>query len=209
MKEYHKIDTVFKRDPATGHKRLIMGDYSRPEFEYLAENQWVFTEKVDGTNIRVMVHPELGVSFAGRSDDAQMPPRLGRALEAQFKPLEAALLAQFPDGACLYGEGFGATIQKGGGLYRPDQGFVLFDILVGEWWLERLTVDQLAIQFGIQSVPIIGAGTLTQMIDAAQRGFNSTWGAFSAEGFVARPATELRGRDGKRIITKIKHRDFA
>ena len=50
MKEYHKIQTVFKRDPETNHRTLLEGQYSMPEFEYLANNQWVFTEKIDGTN---------------------------------------------------------------------------------------------------------------------------------------------------------------
>lgn len=45
MKEYHKIQTVFKRDMATKHKTLLIGDYSLPEFEYLKDNTWVFTEK--------------------------------------------------------------------------------------------------------------------------------------------------------------------
>lgn len=52
MKEYHKIQTCFKRDEKT--KRIIEGDWTLPEFEYLKDCQWVFTEKVDGTNIRVM-----------------------------------------------------------------------------------------------------------------------------------------------------------
>ena len=55
MKEYHKIQTVFKRDPATKIKTLLDVDWSQDAFGYLADNEWVFTEKVDGTNIRVMV----------------------------------------------------------------------------------------------------------------------------------------------------------
>lgn len=41
-REYHKIDTVFKRDPSTNNKHLIEGQFSRPEFEYLAGNEWTF-----------------------------------------------------------------------------------------------------------------------------------------------------------------------
>lgn len=209
MTEYHKIDTVFKRDPETRHKTLMLWDYSRPEFEYLANNNWVFTEKVDGTNIRVFVNPNGSVTYGGRSDEAQMPPRLGAALSALFGPLQPALYAQFPEGAVLYGEGYGATIQKGGGNYRSDQSFVLFDIRVGDWWLERSAVQELAKQFALDIVPIIGVGTIAEMVRMTQAGFDSVWGAFKAEGIVARPATELRGRDGKRVITKLKHRDFA
>jgi len=54
MKEYHKIQTVFKRNPKNKLKTLLHGNYSIPEFEYLKDNEWVFTEKVNGTNIRVM-----------------------------------------------------------------------------------------------------------------------------------------------------------
>lgn len=38
--EYHKIQTVFKRNPATNYKTLLMYEWSKPEFEYLAKNQW-------------------------------------------------------------------------------------------------------------------------------------------------------------------------
>ena len=50
----------------------------------------------------------------------------------RFLPLAANLGEVFPDGAAvLYGEGYGAKIQKGGGNYRADQDFVLFDVRVG------------------------------------------------------------------------------
>lgn len=64
------------------------------------------------------------------------------------------------------------------------------------------------IPFGLDIVPIIGRGSLFNMIDMARDGFDSTWGPFRAEGIVARPACELKTRNGSRIITKIKHRDF-
>jgi hypothetical protein len=35
MNEYHKIHTIFKRDEKG---KLIFGDFSRPEFEYLQHN---------------------------------------------------------------------------------------------------------------------------------------------------------------------------
>lgn len=207
MKEYHKIDTVYKRDPETKFKTLLMGDYSQEAFGYLANNIWVFTEKVDGTNIRVMVKDGT-VTFGGKTDDAQIPAFLVKKLEDRFLPQKAALLDAFPDGGCLYGEGYGAKIQKGGGNYRPDQDFVLFDVKVGEWWLERESVVDVAVKFGLDFVPIIGMGSLHDMLWIAERGFNSQWGPFTAEGIVARPCIELTARSGARIITKIKHKDF-
>lgn len=216
MREYHKINTVFKRDPTTNHKTLLLGEWTTEAFDYLAENEWVFTEKVDGTNIRVMCVPaqieggQYGVAFGGKTDGAQIPAFLISKLEARFHTAEArALLADiFPEGGCLYGEGYGAKIQKGGGNYRPDQDFVLFDVKVGEWWLERTNVARIAFKLGLDVVPIIGHGTLYDMIERARDGIISTWGDFGAEGIVARPAVELKERNGARIITKIKTRDF-
>lgn len=208
MREYHKIDTVFKRDPDTKFKTLLMGDYSQDVFGYLAKNEWLFTEKVDGTNIRVIV-VNGEISFGGKSDNAQIQAPLVKALESIFLPQKAALLEAFPTGCCLYGEGYGARIQKGGGNYRGDQGFVLFDVRVDEWWLQRDAVESVATQFGLDTVPIMGRGTLAEMLAIAARGFTSAWGAFDAEGIVARPAVELKTRNGNRVITKIKHKDFS
>ena len=208
MKEYHKIQTVFKRDETSKFKSLIEGSYSLPAFEFLKDNQWVFTEKVDGTNIRIMVH-ERGVTFGGKTDDAQIPAHLVERLRSMFGPdMEAKLRETFPDGGCLYGEGYGAKIQKGGGNYSQTQEFVLFDVRVGEWWLEQANVEDVAGKLGLRAVPIIGSGTLDFMVDMARTGFNSQWGNFQAEGIVARPHVELKTRNGDRIITKIKTRDF-
>ena len=212
MTEYHKIDTVFKRDPNTKFKTLILGDYSQDAFGYLANNEWVFTEKVDGTNIRVTIWPRIAggdIKFGGKTDAAQIPAFLLRKLEERFLPQKAALSEAFPDGGCLYGEGYGAKIQKSGGHYRQDQDFVLFDVKVGDWWLQRTNVEEVAGKFSLDVVPIVGRGTLPDMIDRVSMGFDSTWGSFTAEGIVARPAVELKTRNGSRIITKIKHSDFA
>ena len=70
--KYHKIQTVYYRDPATNNKTLLEGQWSMPEFEYLKDNQWVWTEKIDGTNIRIKCIDDK-VEFGGRTDNAQIP----------------------------------------------------------------------------------------------------------------------------------------
>lgn len=205
MREYHKINTVFKRDRDTN--RIVEGDYSCPEFEYLADNTWSWSEKVDGTNIRVMLQ-DGRITFGGRTDSAQIPSQLATRLNERFLPLAEKMQDAFGCDVCLYGEGYGANIQKGGGNYRQDQDFVLFDCRVGDWWLQRADVEDVAQKFGIDVVPIIGEGTLHDAIAATKTGIVSRWGFFQAEGIVARPKIELQTRSGLRIITKIKHRDF-
>lgn len=209
MSEYHKINTMFKRD-MEGDKRIIINAWAQPEVEYLKDNQWAFTEKVDGTNIRIYWDGE-SVTFGGRTDSAQIPNGIINALNELFysTPARARLREVFPDGgAVLYGEGYGAKIQKGGGNYREDQGFVLFDVKVGEMWLERPNIEDVAARLLLDVVPVIGTGTLAEGIELVRNGLKSTWGEFIAEGIVARPMTELRTRRGSRIITKIKYRDF-
>ena len=207
MNEYHKIQTVFKRDMERNGKTLLEGQWTLPEFEYLADNNWVFTEKVDGTNIRVMLK-DSSVTFGGKTDSAQIPAQLVTRLNERFLPLAEKMQEVFGCDACLYGEGYGAKIQKGGGNYRQDQDFVLFDVKVGDIWLQRADVEDVARKLDIDVVPIIGEGTLYDAIESAKAGIVSTWGSFQAEGIVARPKTELKTRDGRRIITKIKCRDF-
>jgi len=211
MVEYHKIQTVFLRDPDNNFKTLLIGHYALPEFEYLRDNVWVFTEKVDGTNIRVQYGG--GIYFRGKTDKAQIPEHLMKELEKMFTEEKLReVFSGVPEGEepaiCLYGEGCGAKIQKGGGNYGLTPNFVLFDVKIGRWWLQRHDVIGIALSLGIKSVPIIGEGTLSEMVEATESGFNSNWGNFIAEGIVARPKVELFARNGKRIITKIKYKDF-
>jgi len=209
MSEYHKIQTVYLRDPETKFKTLLEGQYAQPEFEYLANNEWGWTEKVDGTNIRIFWNAEnQDREFRGRTDNAMIPAFLFKRLEELF-PIEC-LQAKFPDGeTTLYGEGFGAKIQKGGGRYKADGvDFALFDVKVGTWWLRREDVENVADDLSLPIVPYIGEGPLHEMVEFAREGFDSEWGNFTAEGIVARPNCELVGRNGERIITKIKHKDF-
>ena len=207
MKEYPKIQTVYLRDPETKYKTLLEGQFALPEFEYLANNWWVFTEKVDGTNIRVMFDGEK-ITFGGKTDNALIPAFLLTRLNELFWSKIDVFRESYSDGICLYGEGYGAKIQKGGGNYRQDQDFVLFDIKIGDWWLMRQDVEEIGNKFGIDIVPEIGKGNLYDAVEMVRGGFNSTWGNFTAEGLVMRPLIELKSRNGHRIITKIKHHDF-
>lgn len=209
--EYCKIETVFKRDAVT--KRIIPCDYSLPEFSYLSGNEWVFTEKVDGTNIRINWDGSV-VTFGGRTDNAQIPAHLFNRLLELFGESEnnGKFLGKFGDSPAevvLYGEGYGAKIQKGGVNYIADGvDFVLFDVNIGGVWLQRDDVEDIADFFGVRVVPIIGYGTIQDMVNLVSCGFCSCWGNFQAEGIVARPRIELITRLGNRVITKLKMRDF-
>ena len=206
MEEYHKIQTVFLRDPKTKYKTLLEGQYAFPEFEYLKDCHWLFTEKVDGTNIRVMFDGE-NLTFGGKTDKAEIPAPLENKLNDIFLPKQDLLREKFHNGVCLYGEGYGAKIQSGG-KYRPDQDFVLFDVKIGKWWLTRQNIEKIADVLDINIVPLMGCGPLSEMIQMCKTGFLSCWGDFIAEGLVAKPKVELKARNGDRIVTKLKCKDF-
>ena len=165
MKEYHKIITVYERDPETKFRTLIDGKYATPEFEALADLDWIWTEKVDGTNIRVMWDGER-VTFGGKTGKAQIYAKLVVRLQELFD--HEAFAANFNGGpVTLYGEGYGAGIQKGGGNYKSDGvGFVLFDVLVGDIWLECHNVHDVAHKLVIPFVPIVGKGPLREAVHA-------------------------------------------
>ena len=211
MREYHKINTIFKRDMESKSKSLIIGQYSMPEFEYLKDNIWIFTEKIDGTNIRVIWdYVKKDITFKGKTDNASIPANLFKELTLMFKPEQLEEI--FPEtDVCLYGEGYGVKIQSGGNYIPDGNDFILFDIKIGEWWLKKEDVFGIAESLDIDVVPIVGYGTLTDLIDLVKTGFKSKISenkSFIAEGIVARPKVELKARNGERIITKLKYCDF-
>jgi hypothetical protein len=204
---YPKIPGPFWRDPATNQ---ITEKWSTPELEVTAGLQWRFTEKVDGTNVRIIWDGHR-VSFGGRTDNAQFHPDLFRWLEEHFGGPDNEVLFEQKFGestAVLYGEGYGAGIQSGG-KYLPYKSVVLFDVLVdGLWWLQREGVEDVATYFGMAVVPVRFVGTLREAVDAMRIPLHSEWGDFIAEGMVGVTEAGLRGRNGERLIVKLKTRDL-
>lgn len=203
MKEYHKIEGLFARDPGT--KKLLPDKLISPEVELLRNIPWVFTEKIDGTNVRV-VWDGHKVSFWGRTDNTSIPTHLLRKLEEMFggEANEQMFEQKFGSNpVILFGEGYGPKIQKGGS-YRSDVSFILFDAQVGEWMLKRDAVEEIAQYFGIDIVPIVLTGTIADGIEYVKARPASTMGTAKMEGIVGHPVVELRKRNGERIIVKIK-----
>ena len=207
MKEYNKIYSPFVRDEITN--KLKKGEWSRPEFEYLKDLTWYGTEKIDGTKIRIM-WDGANVLINGKTDNAQLPMDLVTILQGQFStlPQRQKFAEKFKDKqVCFYGEGYGAGIQKGGS-YRPDKGFILFDVMVNGNWLGHGNVIGIAEAFGIDLVPTVIQGTLAELIAFVESAPKSTFGDFPMEGIVARPAHVLLNGWGERLMAKIKCKDF-
>jgi hypothetical protein len=208
MIEYNKIDTLYKRD-MEGSKRLLEGEFRNPTVEFLKDNVWVFTEKIDGTNISVCWDGHT-VTFNGRTERAQIPTHLLNYLIATFKTNEAEQIFEEKFGetpVILFGEGYGPKIQNGGN-YRADVSFIMFDVLIAGNYQPRESVEDIAKAFGIDIVPIIFEGTIQEGVDFVKGHPDSTIGIAKMEGLVGRPKVEMRDRCGKRVIVKIKWEDF-
>jgi len=219
MIPYPKIQGLYKRYLYGDKKgKFIMGHYSLPEFELLKDIEWEWTEKVDGTNIRVQIYTDpliKEIEFKGKTDKAEIPKHLLEYLQKTF--IKDKIFSIFeaseenPD-ICLYGEGYGYKIQKNGGKYFaiPEEvGFILFDIKIGNFWLKREDLLKIANNLDIELVPIIKHGTINEAIEYVKSEPKSIFGNrdFIMEGLVLRPIYELRDRRGHRIITKIKYKD--
>lgn len=219
MAEYQKIQTLFKRD----ERNIIIPDqFTYPEFEVLKDLKWECTEKIDGTNIRIELassgNPKDGIimSFKGRTDKANIPEHLLTKLNWLFDRERLMEVLNITDetqncNITLYGEGYGAKIQKGGNYISNDVNFILFDVKVGKWWLDREAIKDIANKLGINAVPLMGYMTIPEAIEYVKKGFKSTIAEnkdYDAEGLVLKAPCGLLKRDGERLITKIKTVDF-
>lgn len=208
---YHKIDAPFLRSE-DGTKKLLVGEFRDDTVQYLKDNLWTFTEKVDGTNIIVYWDGHT-VTVHGRTPRADIPKPLMEYLEKTFLTPEVEELFEQKFGekeVHLYGEGYGDKIQSVGKLYRDDNAFMLFDVMVGTTWLSRDNVADIAKAFGIQATPVVGYGTINDAIRYVKERHMSLVDKKEApmEGLVIRPAIELKDKCGHRIIVKIKVHDF-
>lgn len=207
MKEYHKIEGLYKRDELT--KKLLPNEYRNEAVEFLKDCQWEFTEKIDGTNIRVHWDGHK-VEFAGRTDKAIIPSKLMEYLVQAFggEVNEQVFEEHFGNkDVVLFGEGYGAKIQNGGD-YRSDNSFILFDVTVEDVFLRREAVADVARYFGIDVVPVVLTGTIKDAENFVRNRPNSTIGTAKMEGLVGRPKVELCTRMHNRVIVKVKVRDM-
>lgn len=238
---YQKINTIFKRDqnPGKFHNCIMPEEgFTQPEFEFLRGCKFECTEKIDGTSMSVHIIPvgytDIGgafkvnyaVEYHGKTEKADTPKHLQAKMEQLFpaeKMLEAfnknvtyenvedAIKEVNHGKVNVFGEGYGAKIQKGGNYISNDCGFILFDVTVDGMFLLRESLEDIASKLGIPIVPLIGYMTIDEAIEFVKKGFKSTIAEnkdYDAEGLVLKTPMGLLNRKGERIITKIKTCDF-
>lgn len=227
MERYGKTYNVWKRDETT--HRLIPNRWTLPEFEYLRDCKWSFTEKIDGTNMRLILHPggiqpiirdgfmrdekvRARFELKGRSDKASVHGSLLdwlRGWKDFVRPQVDELLDEEP--MCIYGEGCGAGIQ-GGAQHYGEMHFRAFAIKVGRWWLKPEAIDDICRKLHLRQAPHILSGTLMDGIEKVESGLRTMIGpnpgVFVAEGLIGVPEVPLLRRDGSRLVVKLKTKDL-
>lgn len=227
-KSYTKIDTAEAR-AEDGSKRIIEGTFRSKAVEWLRDLKWEAYEKADGTNASVHWNG-YDLSFHDRADRAQLPEEVLEMLRAKFDDgrTEQVFEQLFPvrrfigvDGsqiasdvvteATIYGEAIGPKIQKVGKLYGPETRFLVFDIKVNGTYLDhdsdfyRRIVEALC----LEEVPRLADMT----IDEAKSFVKSKPRSHICvnapmEGVVLQPKARLYEADGRRVIVKIKVKDY-
>lgn len=240
-KTYPHIDTCFKREmsKADPYYNCIRPDEPLvdPVFEWArgANIKFECTEKIDGTNMSIYLIPEFRTVYPADSFEQPYEEVSGYSMEVHGKttkaqlndklvcniyekwPIEKLIEVFTKDGVIptetiiLYGEGYGAGIQKGGNYIADNVDFRLFDVQIGKFWLERDALEDIASKLSMDIVPVIGYMTIDEAIEYVKKGFKSTVAQnknYEAEGLVLKMPCGLLKRNGGRIMTKIKTCDF-
>ena len=209
---YQKIETLYKRD-MEGTFKLIEGNFRNKIVEYLKDNQWLFTEKVDGMNIRVY-WDGYKISFYGRSKSAILPAHLlTRLTEIFIKPEMEQVFEQLfgKTEAVLFGEGYGKKIQNGENYIKDNCDFILFDVFTNNKYLPIEEARNIANVVGINYVPFVMVDTIDKAVEYIKSKPKSIIAEnkdYEMEGLVGKPMVDIYDNEGSRIIVKIKSRDF-
>ena len=207
---YPKIENLWKRN--TKHL-LTEGEHTLSEFANV--NRWEISEKIDGMNIKIEFINDsflfdAVLSFGGRTDKTEIPSQLLKHLEETFSLDFFKEVFPGANNVVIFGEGYGPKIQKGGGKYRKDQGFIGFDIFINGWWMTQQKVYDTLSNVGISVVPHLGRGTIRNIVDFVKQNPTSCISKEpkEMEGIVARSYPLMLFRNGNPVMFKLKVIDY-
>lgn len=184
--------------------------YRRPEFAHI--DQWLWTEKLDGSNISIAAS-KFGTTWRGRTPNSQfnleIVNHLNLRVEAWTGILDNVLNENKLDSIEFFGEVFGPNIQNGQ-KYASTINTKFFDIRVDQrLWLDWNTCREYSRVLGYE-MPAFGLVGTNALVDMVREGFptkESRHGGW-AEGIVAKTPIPLYNNNNDRLIWKLKTKDF-
>jgi len=205
MKEYQKIETLYKFDSA---KKGFTSEFYNPIVAYLKDLPWYGTEKIDGTNIRVLWNGHT-FTFSGRTDDSVLPLEVKALLESTFDyNMEVSIEQKFGEKEVMFFmEAYGGKVQNG--TYSGNERLIGFDISIGGIYLDKLVSQQIFTQLFLPFVPITYYETLSEAIAYVKTNpMSKVDPTAHIEGLVCVPQMRIYDHMGNRIIVKIKVKDL-
>lgn len=206
FKKYQKIETLYEFD---NQIKKFKRKFYNPVVQYLSQLEWYGTEKVDGTNIRVLWNGYT-FEFGGRTDEAVLPKEVKELLENTFnKDMEILVEQQFQNKQVIFFmECYAGKIQRGAG-YKGSEKLIGFDIMCEDIYLEKNISKEIFESIGIPFVPILKFASLYAAEDWVLNNDKSIIDPTTKiEGLVCYPKERIYNHKGDRIIVKIKKRDL-
>ncbi len=214
--KYPKINSLYKRFYGFDDKNqkhyykqgagsLIEGQFACLEFESICK--WRVVEKIDGTNTRIHIGSTGRFVVHGRNVESSVPASIQKAIGS----LKDRFLSKFKDcEVWIFGEGYGPKIQKGGGNYRSDAGFIMFDIFANGWWLKQEDIEEIGKELDIPTAPNLGIMNTQEVVDFVKSKPFSRCSQKEQvmEGVICRPEPLLLFRNREPFLMKLKCRDF-
>jgi len=116
--------------------------------------------------------------------------------------------------AIVYGESYGGKQQGMSAVYGKEGKFVVFEVKIGDSWLNVPKAEQIALGLGLEFVHYKRIPTNMSAIDAERDDFSvqamrNGIGEHPREGIVLRPIEEVTKNNGSRIIAKHKTDAFS
>lgn len=170
-------------------------------------------EKIHGTSAHISIRPANDVCCQGISYFS------GGVSKVNFQRLlspviESALVndidVDLDQEITLYGEAYGGSCMKMSSTYGKDLKFIVFDVKIGDCWLDVPNAANVAHKFGLEFVDYRIIATEIGIIDAERdrpsvQAVRNGMGADKArEGIVLRPLAEMTRSNGTRVISKHK-----
>lgn len=172
-------------------------------------------EKIHGTSANIKykllsTEPhKCQITFSSGGAKAQTFAAIFDALQLQDK---FRLLGHAD--VCVYGEAYGGSMQKMRDAYGDELKFIVFEVRIGDCWLDVPNAAEVALKLGLEFVHYENIPTDMAAIDAQRDAYsvqavrNGCGKGKMREGVVLRPLIELTMNNGVRVVAKHKRDDF-
>lgn len=165
-------------------------------------------EKIHGTSANINYSNGTLNLFSGGESYDKFAKLFDK--EALKKKIEEMKL----DKIHIYGEAYGGKQQGMSSTYGKDLKFIVFDVKIGDSWLDVPDAEDVANKLGLEFVYYERVSTELEELnkqrdkESTQAIRNGVGSGKVTEGVVLRPLTEMNLKNGDRIIAKHKRDEF-